>query len=660
MRAARRGVTSVLSSRSEFATAGTEYIDLYQLHFPDAKTPVDETLSALDTLVRAGKVRYVGSSNFSGWQLADAAWVAKAKGYTPFISAQNHYNLLDRRIEREVLPAAEAFGRRHYSVFPSRVGTAHGQIQTRCAVPNNFARAAANPDAAKRMLSEDNFAVVEKLEDFAHGRGKGIVRCRGQLAAWSEASLHGDCRCDQAGAGRGERHRRQLGDAAQRLGRDQQANYPIVNLHDPEAEAQFQQAVAKNLTRNYVSQLAHGMLAMTGFRLVNAPTFVPAYLFVLSGSPTVVGLALATQYLGAFFSSVFGATAIEHRRKIVDLGLRYGWAMRLSVLGLALAGFLLPPEAALYAFALCLGLLGVFSGMQNVLWNVLLTKTIPPDRRGMLIGLRNFLGGMTAAGVAYVGGKYLVEQNVLGNGYATTFLLAFVLTAAGLTLLYLVREPESPTVRAPVGVRERLADIPALLKDHGFARYFWAQTLATLGTLALPFYVIYVGQTQTAALTGNTVANLSVALLVSQTVANLGWGWLADKMGFKAVFVPALLMWAGATIALLFAQDMNASIFCFVGIGAGYAGFLIAAQNMVLEFGSRDDLPMRIAMVNSAQSLVQVIGAVAGGAIASSLGFEVVFAAAALAMLAAAGMLWFYVQRTAEETAFGGGRRGRG
>jgi len=413
---------------------------------------------------------------------------------------------------------------------------------------------------------------------------------------------------------------------------------------DAQAEAKFHEEVAANLTRNYLSQLVHGMLAMTGFRLVNAPTFVPAYLFVLSGSPTIVGLALATQHLGAFFSSVFGATAIEHRRKIVDLGLRYGWAMRLSVLGLALAGFLLPPEAALYAFALCLGLLGVFSGMQNVLWNVLLTKTIPADRRGMLIGLRNFLGGMTAAGVAYVGGKYLVEQDVLGNGYASTFLLAFVLTAAGLTLLYLVREPESPTVRAQAGVRERLADIPALLQDQGFARYFWAQSLATLGTLALPFYVIYVGQTQTAAITGTTVATLSAALLVSQTVANLGWGWLADKMGFKAVFVPALLMWAGATIALLFAQDMNASIFCFVGIGAGYAGFLIAAQNMVLEFGSRDDLPMRIAMVNSAQSLVQVIGAVAGGALAASLGFEVVFGAAALAMLAAAGMLWFYVR----------------
>jgi signal transduction histidine kinase len=411
---------------------------------------------------------------------------------------------------------------------------------------------------------------------------------------------------------------------------------------DAHAEAKFQEEVAANLTRNYLSQLAHGMLAMTGFRLVNAPTFVPAYLFLLSGSTTVVGLALATQYLGAFFSSIFGATAVEHRHRIVDLGLRYGWAMRLSVLGLACAGFLLPPQIALYAFALFLGMLGVFSGMQNVLWNVLLTKTIPPDRRGMLIGMRNFLGGMTASGVAYVGGKYLVENNAFGDGYATTFLLAFVLTSAGLTLLYLVREPDAPSVRAPVSVRERIADIPLLLQDKAFATYFWAQSLATFGALALPYYIIFVEKSQ--GLTGTLIGTLSLAILVSQTVANLGWGWLADRLGFKAVFVPALLLWAGATIALLFAKDTSAVLFCFVGIGAGYAGFLIAAQNMVLEFGTRTDLPMRIAMVNSAQSLVQVIGVVAGGQMATSLGFEVVFGLAALAKLAAAGMLWLYVR----------------
>ncbi len=407
------------------------------------------------------------------------------------------------------------------------------------------------------------------------------------------------------------------------------------------AEAKFHEEVAANLTRNYVSQLAHGMLAMTGFRLVNAPTFVPAYLFALTGSASLVGLALAMQHLGAFVSGIFGATAIEHRRKIVDLGLRYGWMMRLSVLGLALSGFFLPPNVTVYVFAAFLCALGVFSGMQNVLWNVLLTKTIPADRRGMMIGLRNFLGGMTASAVAYVGGKYLVESNALGNGYASTFLLAFVLTAAGLMFLYLVKEPEAPSVRAPVSVRERLGDIPVLLQDRAFAVYFWAQTLATVGTLALPFYILFVGKTQ--GLTGEKIGLLSLALLVSQTVANLGWGAIADRMGFKAVFVPALLLWAGATIALALSTDSASVMFCFVGIGAGFSGYLIAAQNMVLEFGDRSDLPMRIAMVNSAQSLVQVFGAIAGGQMADSLGFEVVFAAAVVAKLAAAGMLWFYV-----------------
>jgi len=406
-------------------------------------------------------------------------------------------------------------------------------------------------------------------------------------------------------------------------------------------EARFRADMEANLTRNYLSQLAHGMLAMTGFRLVNAPTFVPAYLFLLSGSASTVGLVLAMQHLGSFFSSVFGATAIEHRRRIVDLGLRYGWMMRLSVLGLALAGFLLPPAITLYVFAIFLGLLGVFSGMQNVLWNVLLTKTIPADRRGMLIGLRNFLGGATASAVAFVGGSYLVETNALGNGYASTFLLAFLLTAAGLSLLYLVREPDSPNVREPVSVRERIADIPSLLLDPGFAAYFWAQSLATLGALALPFYILYIANTQ--GLTGEVIGLLSLALLASQTVANLGWGALADRLGFKAVFVPALLLWAGSTVGLMFAKDLSGTVFCFAGIGAGYAGYLIAAQNMVLEFGSREDLPMRIAMVNSAQSLVQVIGAIAGGHMAQTLGFEEVFVAAVLAKLAAAVLLWFYV-----------------
>jgi aryl-alcohol dehydrogenase-like predicted oxidoreductase len=87
---------------------GTDHIDLYQLHRPDPLTPVEETLAALHELVLEGKVRYIGCSNFAGWQVVDADWTARAAGTTPFISVQNEYSLLSRGIEAEVVPAARA------------------------------------------------------------------------------------------------------------------------------------------------------------------------------------------------------------------------------------------------------------------------------------------------------------------------------------------------------------------------------------------------------------------------------------------------------------------------------------------------------------------------------------------------------------------------
>src|SRR5450631_3262261 len=85
----------------------TDWIDLYQLHFPDALTPMEETLSALDDLVHEGKVRYIGSSNLKGWQIADAEWIARTRGFERFVSSQNEYSLLERGIETNVVPALE-------------------------------------------------------------------------------------------------------------------------------------------------------------------------------------------------------------------------------------------------------------------------------------------------------------------------------------------------------------------------------------------------------------------------------------------------------------------------------------------------------------------------------------------------------------------------
>ena len=119
----------VRAAEASLRRLGTDWIDLYQFHTPDPLTPIEETLSALDDLVRAGKVRYIGHSNRAGWQIAEAEFTARMHGFTRFVSSQNHYNLLDRRAELEVTPAAEAYGLGVLPYFPLANGLLTGKYK---------------------------------------------------------------------------------------------------------------------------------------------------------------------------------------------------------------------------------------------------------------------------------------------------------------------------------------------------------------------------------------------------------------------------------------------------------------------------------------------------------------------------------------------------
>ena len=152
----------------------TDYIDLYQIHFPDEHTPIEETMRALDDLVRAGKVRYIGCSNFAGWQLAEAQWVARSGHLSEFVSAQNQYNLLDRRIERELVPAANACGVGVLPYFPLASGFLTGKYRPGEAPPKGT-RLAAGGGMADWMLREGNFEILRRLESFAESAGRTML-----------------------------------------------------------------------------------------------------------------------------------------------------------------------------------------------------------------------------------------------------------------------------------------------------------------------------------------------------------------------------------------------------------------------------------------------------------------------------------------------------
>ena len=144
----------------------TDYIDLYQYHEPDGITPVEETLEALNELVAEGKVRYVGSSNFAAWQVADADWTARSRGLTRFVSAQNHYNLLHRSAEVELLPACERFRIGVLPYFPLANGLLTGKYRRGQPAPEGT-RLARQPE----RLQNAAFDAIEGFERFARERG---------------------------------------------------------------------------------------------------------------------------------------------------------------------------------------------------------------------------------------------------------------------------------------------------------------------------------------------------------------------------------------------------------------------------------------------------------------------------------------------------------
>jgi aryl-alcohol dehydrogenase-like predicted oxidoreductase len=157
----------------------TDYIDLYQLHTPDPVTPVEETIAALHELVTEGKVRYLGHSNFSGWRLADAAHLAAKAGYTPFISAQNHWSLLERAAEADVVPAARHFGLGVLPYFPLANGLLTGKVRRGQPVPAGTRLA-----ARAGYVTDAKLAKVEALIAWAQEHGVTVLETAiGALAA---------------------------------------------------------------------------------------------------------------------------------------------------------------------------------------------------------------------------------------------------------------------------------------------------------------------------------------------------------------------------------------------------------------------------------------------------------------------------------------------
>ena len=152
----------------------TDWIDLYQLHTPDPLTPIEETLRALDDLVRQGRVRYIGCSNLPAWQVVEAQWTSRTLGLEAFVSCQDEYSLLVRDIERELVPAAQAYGLGVIPYFPLASGLLTGKYKHDAPLPEGT-RLANTQRLASRYMTERNWRKVERLNQFCEARNRSLL-----------------------------------------------------------------------------------------------------------------------------------------------------------------------------------------------------------------------------------------------------------------------------------------------------------------------------------------------------------------------------------------------------------------------------------------------------------------------------------------------------
>lgn len=379
--------------------------------------------------------------------------------------------------------------------------------------------------------------------------------------------------------------------------------------------------IETNLRRNWIANFFHGVFGQTGFRLINVPTFIPAYLLLLTGSPFLVGLGLFFQNLGSVFSPFFGATLMGQRDRILPPTISIGWLMRAQLAGLAIAGWFLSGALQVVATMFFLFLYGVFMGAQRVAFNLLLGKVIPKSRRGHLIGWRNLFGGGLAALLSFWAGAWLIENNIWGNGYATTFFISFLLTSIGLVAFFiLIREPVAMSSAERRSPWESLNFLPKLMQDTKFRTAIIAQSFAAIGRMALPFCILFAGEK--IEIGGQTLGLITLVYLMSATFSNLLWGYLGDKKGFLSVLLGAVIFWILGYSILILAGSQLWVLLSFIFLGMGMPAYFMSSNMLPLEIGDENEGALQVAITTTVDTTLATLGPILLGACVLYFGYS--------------------------------------
>jgi MFS family permease len=383
--------------------------------------------------------------------------------------------------------------------------------------------------------------------------------------------------------------------------------------------------VERNYKHNFIVNFLDGSSFWFGYSFIAPSVILPLYVSHFTNNDLVIGLVAVINGAGYFLPQIFTANWVQKfpRKKVLPVNLGF-FLERLPI-------FLLAPTALFFSHSMVLAI-SIFlllfawhsfgAGTVSVAWQDMIAKVIPLNRRGRFMGITNF--GGTATGILGAAlTAWLLDRYVFPYGFVACFALAAVFIFFSWISLALTREPAVLSRQPRITHREYWKNLPNLLqKDRNFQRFIFGQIIVNLGGMAWGFLAVYA--TQRWDLPDGTVGGYTASMMIGQAVANLLFGMLADRKGYKIIIEISILLSVLALLISFLAPMSQWFNFVFFIRGAGAAGFMLAML-FVFEFSTPEMRPTYIGLSNTLSGIALGVSPLAGGWLAETLGYQELF-----------------------------------
>lgn len=393
----------------------------------------------------------------------------------------------------------------------------------------------------------------------------------------------------------------------------------------------YERDIEKNYRHNFIVNALDGASYWFGYSFIAPTVILPLYISHFTSNPLIFSLIPVIGTAGFLLPQLFTANYVERapRKKFFPVNLGF-FLERVPV-------FLMPVTAAIFAkdrpilalalFLLCYIWYTFGAGLIIVGWQDLIAKIIPVDKRGRFFGITNFLGN-TSGILGALAVPFLLERFTFPQGYVVAFAAASVLILISWISLALTHEPPLKLNKPHVSQIEYMRSLPQIIRrDHNFLRYLIFQIIFSVSGMAAGFLIVY--SSKTWHLPDSQAGAYIIAMQIGQSVANLLFGFLADRKGHKLVLESSILI-STLSFALSFFAPGPAWFFpIFFLRGATLAASMISGISIVMEFTTAEDRPTYFGLANTIPGIAGSIAPLFGGWLAQVSGYPLTFALSA-------------------------------